>query len=117
MLASLPLLLAPGKLCPSSMYPRFMCVHAKAKITNQQTNNGKKKVQRAYGRGIKLANVIGMASIETRMRVNKRESKQISERENKKESKQKEVSMRDKCRFGSGVYSFIVLKYERHTSK
>ena len=37
--------------------------------------------------------MIGMASIETRMRVNKRESKQTSERENKKESKQKEVSM------------------------
>ena len=74
-------------------------------------------MQRAYGRGIKQANVIGMASIETRMRVNKRESKQTSERENKKESKQKEVSIRDKCRFGSGIYSFIVLKYERHTSK
>ena len=52
-----------------------MCVHAKPKTINQQTSNEKKKVQRAYGRGIKWTNVIDMASIETRMRANKREGK------------------------------------------
>ena len=67
MLISLPFFLAPRKPCPSSMHPRSMCVHEKAKTRNQQTSNGKKKVQKAYGRGIKQTTVIDMASIETRM--------------------------------------------------
>ena len=36
---------------------------------------------------------------------------------NKKESKQKVVPTRDKCRFGSDVHNFIVLKCGRHTIK
>ena len=71
MLASLPLLLAPRKPCPSSMRSHSMCVHAKAKTRNQQTSNEKKNVQRAYGKGIKQTNVIDMASIEIRMQANK----------------------------------------------
>ena len=46
MLASLPLLFVPGKPCPSSMRPRSMCVHAKAKTRNHQTSNGKEKMRR-----------------------------------------------------------------------
>ena len=42
MLASTPFLLALGRLCPSSKRPHSMCVHAKAKIRNQQTSNGRK---------------------------------------------------------------------------
>ena len=36
---------------------------------------------------------------------------------NKQENEQKVVSVRDKCRFGSNVHNFIVLKYGLHTSK
>ena len=56
--------------------------------------------------------------------VNKQDGKQTSERENKQENKQTKqerkqmvVSPRDKCRFGSDVYNFIVLKHGQHTSK
>ena len=35
MLASSPILLVPGRSCPSSMHLRSMCVHAKARIRNQ----------------------------------------------------------------------------------
>ena len=43
MLTLVHLLLAPGRLCPSSKRPRSMCVHAKAKTKNQQTSNGRKR--------------------------------------------------------------------------
>ena len=36
---------------------------------------------------------------------------------NKDASKQKVVSTRDKCRFGSDVHNFIVLNHGRHISK
>ena len=70
-------------------------------------------MQRAYERGIKQISMIDMASKETRKQANK----QTKEKANKQESKQKVVSMGDKCRFGSDVHSFIVLKHGRHTSK
>ena len=41
----------------------------------------------------------------------KQESKQTSEKANKQESKQNVVFAIDKCRFGSDVHDFIVLKY------
>ena len=70
------------------------------------------------GKGIKHIGVIDMASIETRMRANKRGGKQArkltnKQKVNKQDSNQKGVSARDKCRFGSGVHSFILLKYGR----
>ena len=40
-----------------------------------------------------------------------------SKKANKQESKQKVVSVWDKCRFGLNVHNFIVLKHERHTGK
>ena len=52
-----------------------------------------------------------------------RHGKQTSEEANKQikgkqaRSKQKVVSVRDKCRFGSDVHNFIVLKYGQHNSK
>ena len=53
--------------------------------------------------------MIDMAKIETRMQ---------AKRETKQDSKQtRVVSVRDKCRFGSDIYNFIVLKHGRHTSK
>ena len=36
---------------------------------------------------------------------------------NKQENEQKVLSVRDKCRFGSNVHNFIVLKHGRHASK
>ena len=36
---------------------------------------------------------------------------------NKQENEQKVLSVRDKCRFGSNVRNFIVLKHGRHASK
>ena len=36
-------LLALGRLCPSSVRPRSMCVHAKARTRNQQISNGRKR--------------------------------------------------------------------------
>ena len=41
----------------------------------------------------------------------------MSKRANKQASKQKGVFEKEKCRFRSGVLSFIVLKHGRHTSK
>ena len=67
-------------------------------------------MQSAYEGDIKQISMIDMASKE-------QESKQTSEKENKQESKKKVMSARDKCRFGSNVHSFIVLKYGRHTSR
>ena len=61
-------------------------------------------MQKAYERGIKKISMIDIASKETRKQANKREA-------NKKESKQNVVFMRDKCRFGSNVHNFIVLKH------
>ena len=48
---------------------------------------------------------------------NKNASKHVRKQANKQESKKMVVSVRDKCRFGSNVHKFIVLKYGRHTSK
>ena len=50
-----------------------------------------------------MANVVGRQA-------NKQKNKQAKK-------KQKVVSVRDKCRFGSNVHNFIVLKHGRHTSK
>ena len=61
--SSSPFLLALGRPCPNSMRPRSMFVHAKAKTRNQQTSNGRKKMQRACERGIKQISKIDMASI------------------------------------------------------
>ena len=79
------------------------------------------KSAKNVGKGIKQIGVIDMASIETRMRANKKRGKQArkltnKQKVNKQDSKQKGVSVRDKCRFRSGVHSFILLKYGRHTS-
>ena len=66
MLAFAPFLLAPRRLCLISKHPRSMCVHAKAKAKaktrNQQTSNERKKMQRAYERGIKQISMIDMES-------------------------------------------------------
>ena len=59
-------------------------------------------MKRAYERSIKQISMIDMASKETRKQANKQDSKQ------------KVVSVRDKCKFGSNVHNFIVLKYGRH---
>ena len=80
MLASLPFLLAPGRSCPSSIRPHSMCVHAKAKIRNQQTSNGKKKMQRAQGRGIKQISMVDMASIAYGMRHDEPQDKQTNKK-------------------------------------
>ena len=53
-----------------------MCVHAKVKTRNQQTNNGRKKMQRAYEKGIKQIIMMGMASKEARKQANKQKDKQ-----------------------------------------
>ena len=81
-----------------------VCVHVKAKTRSQQTSNGRKKMQRVYEKGIKQISVMGMASKEARKQANKRKDKQ-------KKGKQKVVSAGDKCRFGSDVHSFIMLKH------
>ena len=67
-------------------------------------------MQSAYEGGINQISMIDMAS-------KAQESKQTSEKANKKESKQKVVSAKDKCRFGSNVHNFIVLKHGRHINK
>ena len=41
----------------------------------------------------------------------------VGKQANKQENEQKVVSARDKCRFGSNVHNFIVLKHGQHTSK
>ena len=74
-------------------------------------------MQRVYERGIKQINMVDMANKETRKQANKQESNQTSKKANKQESEQKVVFAREKCRFGSNVHSFIVLKHGRHTSK
>jgi len=51
------------------------------------------------------------------MQAKKQGSKQTSKKGDKQDCKQMVVSARDKCRFGSNVYSLIVLKYGRQTSK
>ena len=67
-------------------------------------------MQSAYEGGIKQISTIDMAS-------KTQESKQTSEKTNKQESKQKVVFTRNKCRFGSNVHNFIVLKHGRHINK
>ena len=68
MLASLPFLLVPGRLCPSSMLSRSMC---KDKYKKPADKQWKEKMQRAYERGIKQISMIDMASKETRKEANK----------------------------------------------
>ena len=63
-----------------------------------------KDMRKAYERGIKQMSMIDMASI-------------TGKQANKQENEQKVVSARDKCRLGSNVHNFIVLKHGRHTSK
>ena len=58
-----------------------------------------------------------MASKRAIKQANKQKGKQTSKSVNKQESEQKEVFVRDKCRFGSNVHNFIVLKHGQHTSK
>ena len=62
-----------------------------------------------------------MTSHKINKQTRKQEGKQVSKytikKTNKQKGKQKVVSTGDKCRFGSDVHSFIVLKYGRHTSK
>ena len=53
---------------------------------------------------------------------NKKARRQIGKQANKKGDKQVKRQTKggvhlDKCRFGSDVHSFIMLKYEQHTSK
>ena len=44
-LCPLPFLFVLGKPCPCSMHPHSMCVHAKAKMRNQQTSNGRERCE------------------------------------------------------------------------
>ena len=74
-------------------------------------------MQRTYDKGIKQISMVDLASKETRKQAKKQESKQTNKETDKQENKQKVASARDKCRFGSDVHGFIVLKYGRHTSK
>ena len=67
-------------------------------------------MRRACERGIKQISMIDMASKETRKQANEREGKQAKRQT-------KVVSTGDKCRFGSNVHNFIMLKRGRHTSK
>ena len=61
-------------------------------------------MQRAHERDIKQISMIDMASKETRKQANKRKGKQAR--------KQTKGGVHEgKCRFGSNVHSFIVLKY------
>ena len=80
-----------------------MCT-CKGKDKKPVDKQWKEKMQRAYERGIKQISMIDMASKEARKQANKRKDKQ-------KKGKQKVVSARDKCRFGSDVHSFIMLKH------
>ena len=73
---ALPFLLALRRTCLSSILPRSVCLHAKERTRNQQTSNGKKKMRKAYERGIKPISMIDMVSRETRKQANKREGKQ-----------------------------------------
>ena len=91
-----------------------MCVHAKAKTRNHQTSNGRKRCKEYMKRHkIDERDRHGKHS----KKASKQAKKQTSEKANKQENKQKVVSVRDKCRFGSNVHNFMVLKHGRHTSK
>ena len=81
-------------------------------------------MQRAYERGKKQISVIDMISIAYDRRHDEPQDKQASKkarsqtdkRANKKEDKQAKRQTKggvrgDKCRFGSDVHSFFVLKY------
>ena len=74
--------------------------------------------------------MIDMASIANGRRHDEPQDKQINKKArkqtrklankkktNKQKGKQEVVSTRNKCRFGSNVYSFIMLKHGQHTSK
>ena len=71
-------MLALGRPCPNSMHPRYMCVHAKAKIRNQQTSNGKKEMHRKCAKGTKKTSKIDMASIAYGGRHDKQQDKQAN---------------------------------------
>ena len=107
MLTSVPFFLVPGRLCPSSKLPCSMYVHSKAKTRNQQTSNGRKRCKQNMKRH----------KANKHDRHGKQRSQKTSKKANKQESKQKVMSVRNKCRFGLDVHSFIVLKHGRHTSK
>ena len=47
----------------------------------------------------------------------KQRNKKASKKADKQKGKQKLVSTGEKCRFGSNVHDFIVLKHGWHTSK
>jgi len=70
-------------------------------------------MQKTYERSIKQISMVDVASTRTRKQTNKR----IRKEKNKQRSKKKMESAKDKCRFGSYVCNFIVLKHGRHTSK
>ena len=88
-------------------------------------------MQKACERGIKQTSMIDMGSIAYGKRDDKPQDKQKKQeskkanrqarkqekKTNKQKGKQKVVSTGDKCRFGSNVHNFIVLKHGRHTSK
>ena len=64
--------------------------------------------------------MIDMASIAGGRRHDKQQDKQINKKADKarkQANNQKVVSTGDKCRFGSNVHNFIVLKHGQHTSK
>ena len=81
-----------------------------AKTRNQQTSNGRKEAK-----GIWKRHKADKHDRHGKQR-NKKASKQ-ARRQTSKKAKQKVVSTRDKCRFGSNVHDFIVLKHGRHNSK
>ena len=86
--ASLPFLLVPRRPCPNFMCPRSMCVHAKAMIRNQQTSNGRKKMQRACEKGIKQIGMVDMANIAYGRRHDKPQDKQTDRKARRQTGKQ-----------------------------
>ena len=111
MLTSSPFLLAPRRLCPSSMRPHSICVHAKTRTRNQQTSNGKKKMCRYCAKGTKQTSKIDMASIAYGRRhdepqdkqANKEAIKQTGKQANKKEDKQVKRQTKRWCPQGTNV--------------
>ena len=80
-----------------------MCT-CKGKDKKPTDKQWKEKMERAYERGIKQISMIDMESKETRKQANEREGKQAKRQT-------KVVSTGDKCRFGSIVHNFIMLKH------
>ena len=91
-----------------------MCVHAKGKDKKLADKRRKKNAQNVHEIGIKQINTIDMASTACGRRHDKQQDKQTNKKTNKarkQANKQKVVFARDKCRFGSDVHNFIVLKH------